>query len=370
MGEELSLFGVEFNGSLRVEARAERLTGEAGTVILREVIERLGIGRYLAERLDDPRNPDLITHPLVELLHTESLMLGQGWRDRDDADVLRDDPAMRLSVSTRRGVSPLETRPGDEPKSKNPPVPDGLASQPTLSRLGGTIATEKNRAVLRESLLVTAARRIKAGRGGHRMRYATLDVDSLPIEVHGHQEGSEYNGHYHARISILSSRPSPRPATSSTCGCARGTRTRPRVRWRSSSVARPRGEGAVPGGAVRDRRGLPGGGVARWAGAARDTVRGPGQEQRSARWHGRTVSAASTRATTDGASRLVSRDELRRSEFGPTPGAWCSSCSNVRTTSSCTTSGSSRTGARPRCPRATCLTSTASAGPQRGTSAS
>ena len=200
MGEELSLFGAEFNGSLRVEARAERLTAEAGAVILREVIERLGIGRYLAERLDDPRNPDLITHPLIELLHTELLRLGQGWFDRDDADVLRDDPAMRLSVSTRRGVSPLRTRPVDEPKSKNPPEPDGLASQPTLSRLGRAIATQENRTVLRESLLVAAARRIKAGRGGHRMRYAAIDVDSLPIEVHGHQEGSEYNGHYHARI--------------------------------------------------------------------------------------------------------------------------------------------------------------------------
>jgi hypothetical protein len=32
------------------------------------------------------------------------------------------------------------------------------------------------------------------------MRYLTLDVDSLPIEVHGQQPGSEYNGHYHARI--------------------------------------------------------------------------------------------------------------------------------------------------------------------------
>ena len=47
-------------------------------MILREVIERLGMGRYLAERLDDPRNPDLITHPLIELLHTELLLLGQG----------------------------------------------------------------------------------------------------------------------------------------------------------------------------------------------------------------------------------------------------------------------------------------------------
>ena len=31
------------------------------------------------------------------------------------------------------------------------------------------------------------------------MRYATLDVDSLPVEVHGQQEGSRYNGHYGVR---------------------------------------------------------------------------------------------------------------------------------------------------------------------------
>jgi hypothetical protein len=27
-----------------------------------------------------------------------------------------------------------------------------------------------------------------------------VDLDSLPVEVHGHQPGSQYNGHYHARI--------------------------------------------------------------------------------------------------------------------------------------------------------------------------
>ena len=47
MGEELSLFRAEFNGSLRIEAREERLTGDAGGVILREVVERLGISCWL-----------------------------------------------------------------------------------------------------------------------------------------------------------------------------------------------------------------------------------------------------------------------------------------------------------------------------------
>lgn len=202
MGEDLSQIRVQFNGSLRVEARPERLTGEAGAMILREVVERLGLVPYLVARLHDPRNQDLITHPLSELLVTTLVLMGHGWRDRDDADALRDDPLLRLAVSERRGLSPLETRPREEgvPLSKNPPVPDALASQPTLSRLVRILSTEDNRAVLREALVETAARRIKAGRDGHRMRYVTLDVDSLPIEVHGQQPGSAYNGHYHARI--------------------------------------------------------------------------------------------------------------------------------------------------------------------------
>ena len=202
MGEDLSQIRAKFNGSLRVEARPERLTGEAGVMILREVAERLGLLPWMTERLSDPRDPELITHPLSELLATTLVLMGLGWRDRDDADSLRDDPLLRLSVSERRGLSPLETRPRQEgvPLSKNPEDPDGLASQPTLSRLVRDLSTEPNRAVLRGALVETVARRIKAGRDGHRMRYVTLDVDSLPIEVHGHQPGSAYNGHYHARI--------------------------------------------------------------------------------------------------------------------------------------------------------------------------
>lgn len=202
MGEDISGIRAKFNGSLRVEARPERLTGEAGGMILREVAERLGLLKWLVERLADPRDPELITHPLSELLATTLVLMGLGWRDRDDADSLRDDPLLRLAVSERRGLGPLATRPREEgvPLSKNPEVPDGLASQPTLSRLVRMLSTEDNRAVLRDALVESAARRIKASRDGHRMRYVTLDVDSLPIEVHGRQPGSEYNGHYHARI--------------------------------------------------------------------------------------------------------------------------------------------------------------------------
>jgi len=203
MGEgNLALFRSKFNRSVRIESRPERLTSEAGAVVLREVLERLGLVDWLVKRLVDHRDPELITHPLSELVTTSLLLLGQGWRDQDDADTLRHDPVLRLAVSERRGIAPLETRPREEgtPLSKNPSVPDGLASQPTLSRLVRMLSTPENRAVLRGALLECAARRLHAMRGGHRFRYLTIDIDSLPIEVHGHQPGSEYNGHYHTRI--------------------------------------------------------------------------------------------------------------------------------------------------------------------------
>jgi hypothetical protein len=202
MGEEIALFGAKFNRSLRIEGRPERLTAEAGAVVLREVIERLGIVPWMVWRLVDTRNQDLITHPLSELLRTSVLLLGQGWRDQDDADRLRDDAVLRLAVSDRKGVGPLEKRSRieGEPLDRNPEVPDGLASQPTLSRLMAMLSRSDSRQVLRCGLLETAARRNRLARRGHRFRHLTVDVDSLPVEVYGHQPGSAHNGHYHARI--------------------------------------------------------------------------------------------------------------------------------------------------------------------------
>jgi hypothetical protein len=34
-------------------------------------------------------------------------------------------------------------------------------------------------------------------RRGHRLRQVTIDIDGLPIEVHGNQPQAAYNGHYH-----------------------------------------------------------------------------------------------------------------------------------------------------------------------------
>ncbi len=47
--------------------------------------------RVLMTDISSARN----SHPLVDLLQTELLILGQGCHDRDDPDALRDDPTIR-----------------------------------------------------------------------------------------------------------------------------------------------------------------------------------------------------------------------------------------------------------------------------------
>ena len=187
MGETPSTFHPSFHAGVVIEARVERLTSDAGAVIVREVMERSGIIEWLTERLHDPRQPHLLTYALADLLRTMLLLFAQGWRDQDDADALRLDPALRLAAAGTRGTTPLA---------------EGahLASQPTLSRLLDILTLEPNRPVLREAVGELAARRLRAERGGHTLRYLTIDVDGLPVEVHGAQPGSAWNGHYHPRM--------------------------------------------------------------------------------------------------------------------------------------------------------------------------
>lgn len=132
MGETLPPVATGFNKSLRVESRVERLTSDAGAVVLREILERSGIIEWMAPRLSDPRRQEDVVHDLASLIRTSVLLAAQGWRDHDDADALRDDPAFRLAVSSASGRTPLDR-------------PHGLASQPTLSRFTAIMAQPSNR---------------------------------------------------------------------------------------------------------------------------------------------------------------------------------------------------------------------------------
>jgi hypothetical protein len=56
--------------------------------------------------------------------------------------------------------------------------------------------TRGNLAALRDSLCDSCERHLRATGGDHAARKITVDIDSFPIAVHGHQPGAAYNGHY------------------------------------------------------------------------------------------------------------------------------------------------------------------------------
>lgn len=75
--------------------------------MIREIMHRLGLHGGLASRPEDTRRQDLDTHPLNDLLGTTLILPAQGWRDQEDVEDLRDDPALRMAVFCRRGASRL-----------------------------------------------------------------------------------------------------------------------------------------------------------------------------------------------------------------------------------------------------------------------
>lgn len=183
MGEAQQwLFEPNFNRAVKVRASDERITSDSGLLLLREADHRLGLTDWLAAGLDDPRQPDAIRYQMVELLRERLYALALGYAAQDDADRLAHDPAMKMAAWDRPGEQTLEER---------------LASQPTHSRLIKTLTlTPGNRAMLRDALGESCIRHLRTTGGDHAARRVTVDIDSFPIRVHGHQPGAAYNGHY------------------------------------------------------------------------------------------------------------------------------------------------------------------------------
>lgn len=183
MGEsKTNIFEPEFNRSIKVQATDHRLTSNSGVILLREADHRLGILSSIAQNVDDPRRDDRIRYTITELLRERVYAMAVGYQAQDDLDRLAHDPAFRAAVWDRPGQNVINER---------------LASQPTQSRLISTLtANTGNLEAVRNGLTHSIEQHIKASGSGRRVRHATIDIDSFPIEIHGKQKGASYNGYY------------------------------------------------------------------------------------------------------------------------------------------------------------------------------
>ena len=180
------LFEPSFNRAVKVRVADDRLTSDAGTILLREIDHHLGLTAALAAAMSDPRDAEHSRYSLAELLRQRIYGLAQGYPAQDDADGLAHDAAMKLAVWDRPGERVADER---------------LASQSSHSRLMDILTANKaNLAVLRGGLAESILRHQRASGPDHAVLRGTVDVDAFPIEVSGTQPGGAYNGYYQTTV--------------------------------------------------------------------------------------------------------------------------------------------------------------------------
>lgn len=154
-----------------VEPAAGQLTSDAGLWPFRQLDPRLGLTAAFARVLNDPRDPDLTEHPLLEMVRSRVYGILAGYEDQNDHDTLRTDPVFKLLADRAPDAAPL-------------------ASQPTLSRFENHIdipSLKRLRDLFIDQFLASFTRP---------PRRLTLDLDAVDDPAHGHQQLTLWHGYY------------------------------------------------------------------------------------------------------------------------------------------------------------------------------
>ena len=99
MGEkENKPFQLSFNGLLKVDFQGSRVTSDGGLILVRELDERLGLGKLIEEHLSDSRQGLNKKFRLADLLRQSVYSRLAGYEDLNDAVRVSADPTFRLIV--------------------------------------------------------------------------------------------------------------------------------------------------------------------------------------------------------------------------------------------------------------------------------
>ena len=97
MGEkERKPFQLTFNGLLKVDFQGSRVISDGGLILVRELDERLGLGKLIDEYLSDSRQGLNKKFPLADLLRQSVYSRLAGYEDLNDAVRVSADPTFRL----------------------------------------------------------------------------------------------------------------------------------------------------------------------------------------------------------------------------------------------------------------------------------
>ncbi len=169
------------------------ITSDAGGLLLREVNETFGVIRQFAACFRDHRNPELIEHPVEQLLAQRVMGIALGYEDLNDHDELRHDPLMALLSGREDLTGRKRRRERDRGKA--------LAGRNTLNRLEltpvGANASSRYKKIVAchgdiERFFVDIFLQMHAKPPPE----IVLDLDATDDPLHGQQLGRFFHGYY------------------------------------------------------------------------------------------------------------------------------------------------------------------------------
>jgi len=173
-------FAKHFRREVVGEFSGGTMTSDGGALLLRETDQKMNLLPRFSQCFLDGRNPDLIEHPVEQMLAQRVYGLALGYEDLNDHEQLRHDPVL--------GVLAGSAEPGREP----------LAGKSTLNRMelgDGTPNRYKKITFWRDAiddLLVDVFLEAHTAVP----EQIVLDIDTTDFAIHGKQEGRFYHGYY------------------------------------------------------------------------------------------------------------------------------------------------------------------------------
>lgn len=187
METECTATQVEFEGvsGRRLVAAFDggHVSSDGGLVLLHRVDRQFGLLKRFAACFRDHRQPELIKHPVEELVRQRVYGIACGYEDLVDHASLRNDPLLAAVVG--------KAEPAEEP----------LASPSTLNRLELTLANATAKSRYRKVVYDGDAIEdffVDAFLDAHQKppKELVLDLDATDDPIHGTQEGRFFHGYY------------------------------------------------------------------------------------------------------------------------------------------------------------------------------
>jgi hypothetical protein len=176
--QERFSFAPHFSRQVSAQFSAQRVSGDGGALLLRQVDRKLNLLSRMAGCFADGRDPERIEHTVEEMLSQRVHALALGYEDLNDHEQLRTDPLLAVLAGKRDVEAPLagkSTLNRLELAGRTPRYHKISYSADGLDRLLVDIYLESHSA---------APQRI------------VLDLDATDIPVYGHQPERFFHGYY------------------------------------------------------------------------------------------------------------------------------------------------------------------------------